>query len=444
MGPIIVMAMLVGSPLMRGVAALGLGLMILVLRLVAERSRKLEESIGQRHQESVAHAQAVASLRAAQHVQAERLRFFSAANHDLRQPVMAIGLQTEVLRQQLHGGAPAAALEQTVAALARAQEALERLINQLLELGRIEAAADALALQPIALAPLLAEFANQVSEADGARLRVHCAADALAWSDPLALRRMIANLVDNALKFTPRGRVLLACRRAADGWRIEVRDNGIGIPAEAQERVFGDFEQVGNVERNLRRGHGLGLSIVRRLAQRLSTQVTLRSAPGRGSVFAFVLPRAPAGTPLPDAPALVSTPALRPGLVVLVVEDNGVVADSLVALLRQWQARPRVCASADEALAQTDLAQVDVALCDIRLPGALNGVTLATRLQHLHPAMTMALVSADIDAPTQHLARERGWYALRKPVQPEQLRAVLRAASHAPSAAPASAPQIAQ
>jgi signal transduction histidine kinase/CheY-like chemotaxis protein len=425
---VIAMGLAVGAPVMKVLSLLGIGLLAMVWKLVSERSRQLEENNGLRPNESALRQQALAGLQESQQAQAERLRFFSAANHDLRQPVMAMGLQAEVLRHQLHAGEDMARVMNTVAALSRAQQALEGLTDQLLEIGRIEAAADPIAPVAVALAPLLNEFARQ---AGSGRVRVRCPATAVAWTDLVALRRILGNLVDNALKFTPRGRVLLACRQRGERWRIEVRDAGIGIAPEAQERVFGDFEQVGNIERNLQRGHGLGLAIVRRLALRLGVQISLRSAPGRGSVFAFALPAAPPGVPLAptaaaDAEAAPAPLPLRPGLVVLVVEDNAVVADGMAALLRLWGARPQLCGSAAEALALPDLAPFDIALCDIRLPGRLDGIALATELQRRRPALPIALVSADIDDATRQLAQERGWQALRKPVQPATLQALLR------------------
>jgi signal transduction histidine kinase/CheY-like chemotaxis protein len=432
LAPVIVTGLWLGAPVMMAVAVIGIGLTAMMWKLVAERSRQLEENIGLRLNERTLREQALAGLRASEQAQTERLRFFSAANHDLRQPVMAIGLQAEVLRQQLDNGADTPAVQHTVASLARAQQALEGLTNQLLEIGRIEAAVDPLRPVAVALAPLLQDLARQAG--DG-RVMVRCPAGAVAWTDAVSLRRVLANLVDNAVKFTPRGRVLLAVRarrRGTEGaWRVEVRDNGIGIAAESQERVFNDFEQIGNAERNLQHGHGLGLAIVRRLAAQLGIQVALRSAPGRGSVFSFELPAAlgygaaatqaaPTPQASPDA-----TSALRPGLAVLVVEDNTVVADSLYALLRQWEVAPRVYASAAEALALADLHALDAALCDIRLPGALDGIALAERLQRQKPSLTIALISADINEATQRLATERGWHALRKPVQPDELRGVL-------------------
>ncbi len=284
MAPVIAMGLTFGAPAMVAVALLGLLLLALMLKQVGSHNRQLEENIGLRLNAHALREQALAGLRESQQAQAERLRFFSAANHDLRQPVMAIGLQTAVLREQLDQGAPAAAVQGTVAALGDAQAALETLTHQLLEIGRIEAGVEALVRAAVPLAPLLAEVARQ---AGGARVHVRCPADALAWSDAVALRRILANLVDNAVKFAPRGRILLAARRRPGAWRVEVRDAGIGIAPEAQARVFGDFEQVGNVERNLQRGHGLGLGVVRRLADRLDLRITLRSAAGRGAVFGF-------------------------------------------------------------------------------------------------------------------------------------------------------------
>jgi signal transduction histidine kinase len=306
LAPIIVTGIWLGAPLMIAVAVIGIGLTAMMWKLVAERSRQLEENIGLRLNERTLREQALAGLRASEQAQAERLRFFSAANHDLRQPVMAIGLQAEVLRQQLDSGAGMQAVQHTVGSLARAQQALEGLTNQLLEIGRIEAAVDPLRPAAVALAPLLHELARQAGDA---RVTVRCPGGAVAWTDAVSLRRVLANLVDNAVKFTPRGRVLLAVRaRRRNGglaWRVEVRDSGIGIAAEAQARVFDDFEQIGNVERNLQRGHGLGLAIVRRLAAHLGIAVWLRSAPGRGSVFSFELPAA-----APDAVA--ALPAATP------------------------------------------------------------------------------------------------------------------------------------
>ncbi|RYF31587.1 MAG: hybrid sensor histidine kinase/response regulator [Comamonadaceae bacterium] len=433
MAPAFLMAMFHPQRTSSFFGAVGLAFMVFMLRFVTVRADQFAELVRLRIVDAQRSVVSQDALQRLEQTQAERLRFFSAANHDLRQPVMAIGLQAEVLQHQLDAQSSSPEVRRTVAALLQAQQALEALTNQLLEIGRIEAAADPLHPVAVALFPLLQGLAQQ-----SPRIRVRCPVDAWVWTDALALQRVLANLIDNALKFAPHGRVLIAVRgrRAGTAWRLEVRDNGIGIAPEAQPRVFEDFEQLGNAERNLQRGHGLGLSIVRRLLARLGTEVTLRSAAGQGAVFAFEM------NAMPAAGAAVATPAespaspttlpreagVIPGLSVLVVEDNAVVADSIVALLREWKVQPQLYAEASEALALADLRSLDVALCDIRLPGPIDGMALAHLLQKQNPDLVIALVSADISPAVEAVARRQGWHALRKPVLAEALRAVLSGA----------------
>ncbi|CAN5672817.1 hypothetical protein BH11PSE13_BH11PSE13_35650 [soil metagenome] len=429
MAPAFLMAMFHPHRTSAFFGVVGFAFMVFMLRFVTVRANQFAELVRLRLIDAQRNLLAQETLKRLEHTQSERLRFFSAANHDLRQPVMAIGLQAEVLRHQLESDAPKPMVQKTVAALFQAQQALEALTNQLLEIGRIEAAADLLQPTAVALRPLLLGLARQ-----SPRVSLRCPDDALVWTDAVVLQRVIGNLLDNALKFAPQGRVLIAVRkrRAGLAWRVEVRDNGVGIASDAQERVFEDFEQLGNSERNLQRGHGLGLAIVRRLLARLGSEIRLRSAPGRGAVFGFELKAAPTDLASPEhfneaGNVVAGSTGVRAGLAVLVVEDNAVVADSIAALLREWQAVPQIYADASAALAMADLRTLDVALCDIRLPGPIDGVTLASRLQTQRPDLVIALVSADIELSTEQLAQQRGWYALRKPVQVDDLRSVLAA-----------------
>ncbi|RYF63411.1 MAG: hybrid sensor histidine kinase/response regulator, partial [Comamonadaceae bacterium] len=431
MAPAFLMAMFHPHRTSSFFGAVGLAFMVFMLRFVTVRANQFAELVRLRIVDAQRSAVAQDALQRLEQTQAERLRFFSAANHDLRQPVMAIGLQAEVLQHQLDAQPPNPSVQRTVQALLEAQRALETLTNQLLDIGRIEAAADPLRPTAVALQPLLQGLARQ-----SPRIHLRCPVGACVWTDALALHRVLANLLDNALKFAPQGRVLIAVRQRRDGaaWRVEVRDNGIGIAPDAQARVFEDFEQLGNAERNHQRGHGLGLAIVRRLLSRLGTQARLRSSAGRGAVFAFELPAVPLQITSPlDPPGTtpstrIEVAAVRPGLSVLVVEDNAVVADSIVALLREWKAQPQVYAHASEALALADLRTIDVALCDIRLPGALDGLALAERLQNQRPDLVIALISADMSPAIEDLARQKGWHALRKPVVVQALRTVLASA----------------
>ena len=382
LAPVIVMGMIFGAPPMVALAVLGIGLLVMVWKLVAERSRQLEENIGLRHNESTLREQALAGLRESQQVQAERLRFFSAANHDLRQPVMAMGLQAEVLRQQLAGGEDMATVQKTVASLSRAQQALEGLTNQLLEIGRIEAAADPLVPTAVALAPLLHDIARQ----DGSgRVRVRCprtaqrprpmpspcGASSPTWSTTRSSSRRAGACCWRAGGAATAG--ASKCATAASASR-----------ADAQERVFGDFEQVATSSATCSAATDWGWRSCGRACDpaRRAGHAAFDARAGLG--VRLVLPAAPAGcgrgarrTRGSQAPPPRRGIRLAPGLAVLVVEDNAVVADSIAALLRLWGAQPRVYGSAAEALALADLPAIDVALCDIRPAGQLDGIGLA-------------------------------------------------------------------
>ena len=191
--------------------------------------------------------------------------------------------------------------------------------------------------------------------------------------------------------------------------------------------VFSDFVQLNNPHRDARAGHGLGLPIVRRLAERLGTRVTVRSVPGRGAVFGFRLPAAAVspGVVAGGRGVVRARADARSDAAVLVVEDDPLVAQGLAAMLSEWGARPRVYENAAAALALADLRAIDVAWCDVRLPGSIDGVSLARRLQQLKPDMGIVLLSADADDELLRTAREQRWVALRKPVQAQVLRAAM-------------------
>jgi CheY-like chemotaxis protein/signal transduction histidine kinase len=436
LAPVIVTGLWLGAPVMMAVAVIGIGLTAMMWKLVAERSRQLEENIGLRLNERTLREQALAGLRASEHAQAERLRFFSAANHDLRQPVMAIGLQAEVLRQQLNSGADMAAVQHTVGSLARAQQALEGLTNQLLEIGRIEAAVDPLRPAAVALAPLLHELARQAGDA---RVGVRCPGG--RWPGPTPCRCAGCWPTWSTTPSSSR-RAAACCWRCARGGATAASPGAsrCATTASASRRMrrracSTTSSRSATWSATCSAATGWGWRSCGGWRRTWALRCGCARRRGAGSVFSFELPAAApdavrAAVPRRAQKARERTmraarQALRPGMAVLVVEDNTVVADSLSALLRQWSVEPRVYASAAEALALADLRALDAALCDIRLPGALDGIALAERLQRQKPSLAIALISADINEATQRLAAERGWHALRKPVQPEELRGVL-------------------
>ncbi|CAN5855106.1 hypothetical protein BH11PSE13_BH11PSE13_11670 [soil metagenome] len=412
-------------------AALLLFGFFMMLQLVQRRCQVLETFVQHRLDESLLRRTAQDALAQARRAQEDKLRFFAAANHDLRQPVMAIGIYTELLRRQIDEAqsdvalAPLVQLLQPhVGALREAQTGLDTLVGQLLDIDHLESAASP-RLGAVPLAPLLmrqVKLHQAAAVRDGARIILRCPLDATAWSHAMQLERILSNLLDNAVKFTPGGTILVACRRRAERWRLEIRDSGIGIAVQEHGLVFNDFEQLANPERDQTRGHGLGLAIVRRIAAQLGTAIELRSAPGKGSVFAFDLRAArpdPAATS--GHAARIAAPHAGAPSNILVVEDDRSLADSLAALMRSERLTAHFCTTAADALKAAAHQVFDVALCDFRLPGPHDGFACAKAVQSIQPGVSIVVMSADLNEALAKAIEARGWLALRKPIAPESL-----------------------
>ena len=216
-------------------------------------------------------------------------RFLAAASHDLRQPLHALVL----FSAELMSKAGSASLQRLAGQINAAIASLGELLDGLLDFSRVDLGAARPELQPIALDELLEHVVTthlHSAHAKGLRLRRH-PTQLHASSDPLLLYRMLNNLVANAVRYTERGGILVGARRVADKIRIEVWDTGIGITEAHRTLVFQEFFQAANPERNPGKGLGLGLSLVERLARLLDHPLSLRSAPGKGSVFGITLPR---------------------------------------------------------------------------------------------------------------------------------------------------------
>jgi len=227
---------------------------------------------------------------AAEAANVTKSRFLAAASHDMRQPFQAIQLYHDLLMRRLQEPRLVDLCTRLGEAITAGSDLLDALFAaSVLDSGTIQPE-----MQSFALMPLLKRQATEVAEQAAVRglaLRLVPTRE-IVRSDPVLLGRMLRNLLNNAIRYTARGTVLVGCRRRGADVAIEVWDTGIGIPAEKLEVVFEDFFQIGNPERHRSKGFGLGLSIVRRTARLLGHRVTVRSWPGDGSVFAVVVPRA--------------------------------------------------------------------------------------------------------------------------------------------------------
>lgn len=371
-------------------------------------------------------------------------RFLAAASHDLRQPLQTLALLHGLLAKVVVGDKSqtlVARLEDTLAAMSG-------MLNTLLDINQIEAGAVNIDVIAFPLNDLLdrlnAEFGYH-AQAKGLVLRtVPCAA--LVQSDPRLLEQMLRNLLSNALKYTPRGRILLGCRRRGDKIVVEVWDTGIGIPDFELQAIFGEYHQLNNDARERSGGLGLGLSIVQRLADLLGHRVEVRSQLGKGSAFGVELPLATsrADTPPTERPAPSHDAA--PGRIgdILVIEDDPEVRDLLEQLLSSEGHHVSTAIDGVDALSRAagGALRPDVVLADYNLPRGLDGLQTALKLRDLlHRPVPVVILTGDIS--TEALRRITGYDCLRfnKPINATALVEVIQALLPEPNdGGPAPAP----
>lgn len=355
-------------------------------------------------------------------------RFLAAASHDLRQPMHALGLFVARLGQLPHD----APTRHLVDNLDASVQALQTLLDALLDVSRLEAGAVQVQLRPFALADLFEQLRGGLSlsaQQKGLRLRVR---PTPVWvlSDSILLHRILLNLLGNAVRYTSAGSVLLACRPCFDAQhvRIEVWDSGVGIAPEHQSDVFKEFFQVGNSERDRDKGQGLGLSIVQRSAHLLGYRLEMHSTVGHGTRFSLRIPLAPPGALERRSPLRPSSFEDVAGLKVLVIEDDPLARDALVSLLASWRVEVAVADAFAAALQLLKNGVVpDVIVADYRLRGGENGIEVIRQLRaaagHGIPA---CLISGDTDATLLQSAAAVSLTLLHKPVGPAKLRSLLR------------------
>jgi CheY-like chemotaxis protein/anti-sigma regulatory factor (Ser/Thr protein kinase) len=243
-------------------------------------------------------------------------------------------------------------------------------------------------------------------------------------SDRRLLRRLLQNLVSNAVKYTPAGRVLVGTRRRNGRAVVEVWDTGLGIPASKQKAVFREFQRLDQGAK-VARGLGLGLSIVERIGRVLDHPVSLRSQPGRGSVFRVEVPVAalPAGIAPPEK----SQPRLAPlaGLHVLALDNEPSILEGMRTLLSGWNCEVLTARDLDQALAAVRDGAPEAILADYHLDDG-NGLDAISALRHLMGRDTPAvLLTADRSVAVRDAAAALDVQVLNKPVKPAALRALL-------------------
>ncbi|MFN8896814.1 MAG: ATP-binding protein, partial [Pseudomonadota bacterium] len=375
--------------------------------------------------------------RASEAASRAKTQVFAAASHDLRQPLHAMGLFAEALRSRQQDAESAA----LVHSIHESVDALEGLFGELLDITRIDSGAVAVNPRPVPMADLFARLRlhfEPIAFEKGLALALRGGRH-VAHADPMVLERVLRNLLSNAIRYCDDGGVLLSCRLRSQGGRaqllLQVWDTGIGIPEPSLPRIFDEFYQAHEHRlpgANQRKGLGLGLAIVRRLADLMGAALSVRSRVGRGSVFSLLLPLGRAPRP---ADAAAAAPQALPALTlqgrrIVVVEDDAAVRAGLLTLLQAWGAQVLAfdgCDALAAWLADRAAERPDLALVDYRLPGRGTGLDALGALRARFGGVSLPAIvvtgSSSCSQEAQALAHD--CHLLVKPVLPPRLRALI-------------------
>ncbi|KGQ19235.1 Sensor histidine kinase [Lysobacter dokdonensis DS-58] len=360
-----------------------------------------------------------AALESARH-EAERAndakgRFLAAIGHDLLQPLHAAHLFTDALAQQVPPGG-----KESVKQIRGALDSTTDLLTALLDMSRLEAGGLDPQPRAFALADVLEPLASEFRVLAAERGLQFDALATCAWvhSDPQLLRRVLQNFLANAVRYTDRGRIVLGVRRTGGALRIEVHDTGPGIEREAQSHIFDEFRRGADAAGQ---GLGLGLAIADRIAKLLDAPLTLRSAPGTGTMFAVTVPRV-------ATPARAQHAAAKSGLAgtrVLVLDNEVLARNALRQLLEGMGCSVIDARDANTADAALSESPADLWLFDYHLDDGATGVGAHARLSQAHGARPTLILSADAGTDVRAAVQEAGLPLLMKPLKPLALKSVL-------------------
>jgi signal transduction histidine kinase len=357
-----------------------------------------------------------------------KTRFFTAVGHDLLQPLHAARLSAGALADPNateHHRRLAGRIEHALATI-------EELLKSILDISKLEAGVITPSVRLVPLGELFASLAVDIEplareKSLGLRWR---RSDLAVMSDPLMLRRILQNLITNAVQYTQAGGVMLAARRRGSDVRMEVWDTGPGIPKAERQSIFEEFERGPAADRPAIGGFGLGLSIVQRMAEALGHPVGLCSRIDHGTCFTITAPfagivRSSMSQPAPTTHA---RPYGLTGAKVVVIDNDTSVLEAMQSLLEHWACKVsllRGLSDVDRFIASG--ARPDLLLVDYHLDAGACGLTAVERLRAAAADRTLPaiVITADHSAATADKAQSAACEVLMKPVKPAELRALM-------------------
>jgi len=362
---------------------------------------------------------ATAAKKLAQDANQTKSLFLASASHDLRQPLHALSLLLESLSRTQPTVKQGILIDKSLSATSD----MANMLHAILDISRIEAGTITPEKVAFPLQPLLHKLETSLGPVADAKAVTYRSRETncTVRTDPVLLEQILRNVIANAIHYTEDGCVLIGCRRRGKELQIEVWDTGIGIAADQLENIFNEFYQVGNPERDRQKGFGLGLSIVKGLANTLGHPYSLHSILGKGSCFRV---RVPITTSvIQDAPrkAVIVEPE-KMDMTILVIDDDAAVRDSIEILLSSWGCCCYTADTAESAVMQAQRVRPDVIISDYRLR---NHKTGAQAIQQVHDALGESIPALIITGDTSplrlHELMATEIPVLHKPISAQQL-----------------------
>jgi signal transduction histidine kinase/CheY-like chemotaxis protein len=355
-------------------------------------------------------------------------RFLAAASHDLRQPLHAQTLFIAELKHRVKEPESAEIIEH----LESSVEAMGELFNSLLDISKLDAATIKLNVVPFQLQKLFEKLENNFKlEAGKKGLSLHfIATSEMIASDYSLLSRMLQNLIANAIRYTDSGFVIICCRKHGSELRIEIRDSGKGIEINDQEKIFDEFVQLHNPERNQKNGLGLGLAIVVRLSRLLEHRVIIRSQPNKGSVFSVIVPKL--GYQKKDSIQVQINESYDKQLdhvEILVIDNEESIRIGMKMLLNDWGCVVKTAADYSQAISiiETEKFCPRIVVSDYRLSTKETGIDVLDRLcEMMDNKVHGILITGDTSIDILQEASLSGYDLLHKPVSLHKLKMSIR------------------
>lgn len=400
----------------------------ILVTLARDAYRVFVESVLIRLQQIKSNQQLRLALQQAEQAMQAKTRFLASASHDLRQPMHTLSLFGAALMMR--------PLDEQTATIGRnmnlALQSLASQMDALLDISKLDAQVVPVNSQVFAFNGWLGRICEEMrpsAQRKDLMLFFESPDQVFVETDPVLLERVLRNLIDNAIKYTSEGSVSVrveAHDQDADVWRVTISDTGCGVAPSEQARIFEEFYQIGNPERDRSKGLGLGLSIVSRMVDLLDLHLGFESIEGEGTTFTLSIPAATA-TPAAGATAAQARERL-PQLHVLVLDDEEPVRLAMQALLGAHGCEITLAGSTREALVKCLMRRPDIVLTDLRLRGGDDGISAVRSLRGALPGLPAVLITGDTAPERLREAHAAGLVLLHKPVLEEQLLQAIQAA----------------